>query len=45
MSHSDNLRDVKEKALERILLGTALATLAGYLALAFAVLQRGKPRK
>jgi len=44
MSRSDNLRDAKERALERITLGVALATLAGYVALAVAILRRS-PKK
>jgi len=43
MSRSDNLRDAKERALERIALGLALTTLAGYIALAIALIRR--PRK
>lgn len=45
MSNSGNLREAKERALERVLLGTALATLAGYVALAFAVLLHKEPGK
>ncbi|MHB0939874.1 MAG: hypothetical protein ACYDCO_26485 [Armatimonadota bacterium] len=45
MSRSDNLRDVKDKALERIALGAALATLAGYIVLAIDILRRDRPRR
>ena len=45
MSGSGNLREAKEKAVERILLGAALAAVAGYVALAFAILRREKPRR
>jgi len=40
MSRSDNLRDAKERALQRAALGLALVTLAGYVALAVAILRR-----
>jgi hypothetical protein len=45
MNGSDNLRAAKEKALERVLLGTALATLAGYIGLAIAILRHKEPEK
>ena len=43
MSGSDNLRTTKERALDRVLLGTALATLAGYIALAISILRYKEP--
>ena len=42
MSRSDNLGNVKERILERIAFGLAFAALAGYLALAAAILHRPK---
>jgi hypothetical protein len=42
MSRSDNLRDVKERVPGRRALGLAFAILAGYLALAAAILRRPK---
>jgi len=42
MSHSSNPRDAKERVLERITLGVALATLAGYIALAVVLLRPPK---
>jgi hypothetical protein len=42
---SKSLQEQKEKLAERALLGTALAALAGYLALAFAILRRERKNR
>lgn len=41
MDANESLRRAKERSIERVLLGTALAALAGYLALAWTILRDG----
>ncbi len=41
MDTNESLRRAKERSIERALLGTALAALAGYLVLAWTILREG----